>query len=168
MFKEKLVDANAAIEKLDSTFRLPTVEADPYLKSLKALSTAAKLYRTLSESTVDVRILQQSLYKSAWAESSYRPSSVHYLSLKNPKSPELSKIIYWIKHSHLLVSHSLTRGIMTLILGSCRMLWRCLQGARFTSDLVCFATHQTSRILVVSDEFQVISGGLALHIMCHL
>lgn len=72
MFKEKIVDANAAIKKLDSTFRLPTVEADPYLKSLKALSTAAKLYRNLSESTVDVRILQQSLYKSAWAESSYR------------------------------------------------------------------------------------------------
>lgn len=88
MFKEKIVDANAVIEKLDSTFRLPTVDADPYLKSLKALSTAAKLYKNLSESTVDVRILQQSLYKSAWAQSSYRPSSVHYLSLKNPKSPE--------------------------------------------------------------------------------
>lgn len=51
------MDANAVIEKLDSTFRLPTVEADPYLKSLKALSAAAKLYKNLSESTVDVRIL---------------------------------------------------------------------------------------------------------------
>lgn len=88
MFKEKLVDGNAVIAKLDSTFRLANVEADPYLKSLKALSTAAKLYRDLPDASVDVRILQQSLYKSSWAERSYEPSFMHYQSLKNPKSPE--------------------------------------------------------------------------------
>lgn len=88
IFKEKLVDGNAVIEKLDSTFRLANVEADPHLKSLKALSTAAKLYRDFPEASVDVRILQQSLYKSSWAERSYVPSFMHYRSLKNPKSPE--------------------------------------------------------------------------------
>ena len=61
MFKEKLVDGNAVITRLESTFRLAPVEADPYLKSLKALSAAAKLYSNFPEASVDVGVLQQSL-----------------------------------------------------------------------------------------------------------
>ena len=39
------MDGNAVITRLDSTFLLAFIEADLYLKSLKALSTAAKLIK---------------------------------------------------------------------------------------------------------------------------
>lgn len=68
LFETKSVDINALIERLISTFRMANVEADPHFKSLKAVSTAALLYKDFPNATIDVRILQRTLYDVSWVK----------------------------------------------------------------------------------------------------
>lgn len=73
LFETKIINTDKLVENLVSTFRSANVEADPYLKSLKALSTASKLYRNFPNATVNIRVLQQRLYDAAWVKSSSVP-----------------------------------------------------------------------------------------------
>lgn len=77
LFEMKMVNADKLVEILVSTFRSANVEVDPYLKSLKALSTASKLYRNFPNATVNIRVLQQRLYDAAWVKD---PSVPHRFS----------------------------------------------------------------------------------------
>lgn len=65
------MNTDVLVEKLISNFRTANVEADPHLKSLKALSTAARLYKKFPHATVDIRVLQQKLYDSFWVRSTF-------------------------------------------------------------------------------------------------
>ncbi|KAL8925654.1 MAG: hypothetical protein Q9208_003337 [Pyrenodesmia sp. 3 TL-2023] len=51
---------------LEGIFRRRTVDDDKHLRSLKAISTAARLYSGSPHATVDVRILEQRLYNVKW------------------------------------------------------------------------------------------------------
>lgn len=62
----KKLDPDILIDTLTSTFRMAQVEADPHIKSLKAVSTAAMIYRHFSDATIDIRIMQQPLYDALW------------------------------------------------------------------------------------------------------
>lgn len=73
LFKTKSVDADALIDSLISTFKRANVEADPHLKSLKAVSTAAQLYKNFPNATIDVRVLQRRLYDVSWVKLSQFP-----------------------------------------------------------------------------------------------
>ncbi|KAL8648322.1 MAG: hypothetical protein Q9210_005055 [Variospora velana] len=52
--------------ELEIFLRRGKVDIDPHLRSLKAISTAARLYSRFPHASVDVRILQQKLYKLQW------------------------------------------------------------------------------------------------------
>lgn len=54
--------------ELEGFFRRGTEDDDPQLRSLKAISTAARLYSRFSHASVDVRILQQHLYNVHWTQ----------------------------------------------------------------------------------------------------
>lgn len=61
------LNPDTLIDKLTSRLRMINVEADPHIKSLKAVSTAAMLYRNFpTDTTIDIRVLQQSLYAVKW------------------------------------------------------------------------------------------------------
>ncbi|KAI4192232.1 MAG: hypothetical protein LQ346_004411 [Caloplaca aetnensis] len=62
---DKLDSLKTSLE-LEMFFRYGRVDVDPHLRSLKALSTAARLYSRFSHASVDVGILQQSLYQAGW------------------------------------------------------------------------------------------------------
>lgn len=68
--KTNRMNTHALVDKLHSTFQRANVEADPHLKSLKAVSTAASLYRKFPQATVDIHVLQQKLYDASWVKSS--------------------------------------------------------------------------------------------------
>ena len=66
LFERKQVDGNLLASELLRLLRSARIDADPHLKSLKAISTAAKMFKHFPYASVDVRVLQQSLYNSSW------------------------------------------------------------------------------------------------------
>ena len=45
---------------------MAVVESDPHIKSLKAVSTAAMIYRRLPNTTIEIRVLQRQLWQAQW------------------------------------------------------------------------------------------------------
>ncbi|KAL8789827.1 MAG: hypothetical protein Q9213_000895 [Squamulea squamosa] len=66
MFEDDLVNKYEVGHQLERNLRYAPVDVDPHLKSLKAISTAARIFRYFPHATVDVRILQQKLYDASW------------------------------------------------------------------------------------------------------
>ncbi|KAL8883158.1 MAG: hypothetical protein Q9192_007404 [Flavoplaca navasiana] len=66
LFESSSIDKDIVARELESYLRFAPVDVDPHLKSLKAISTAAMLFRHFPYASVDVRILQQGLYNSSW------------------------------------------------------------------------------------------------------
>lgn len=66
---DKLMVASA----LERSLRFARVDVDPHLKSLKAISTAATMFRHFPYASVDVRILQRGLYNASWIRSCVGP-----------------------------------------------------------------------------------------------
>lgn len=64
--ESKKISGEALISRLTWTFRMAMVESDPHLKSLKAVSTAAMIYRHIPNSTIDIRVLQRQLWHALW------------------------------------------------------------------------------------------------------
>ncbi|KAL8904083.1 MAG: hypothetical protein Q9207_003510 [Kuettlingeria erythrocarpa] len=56
---------------LERLFRHRQVDVGPHLRSLKALSTAARLYFGFSHASVDVRVLQQNLHDVHWVRTCF-------------------------------------------------------------------------------------------------
>ena len=54
------------VTRLAVQFRFSQMENDPHLRSLKALSTAAELYKDLTCASVDIRVFQKKLYETPW------------------------------------------------------------------------------------------------------
>ena len=79
LFESEQVDANSMVNRLYTTFQKANMEIDPHLKSLKALSSAAKVYKSFTNASVDVRVLQQRLYNAYWVRPLRRElSSINY------------------------------------------------------------------------------------------
>ncbi|KAL9579554.1 MAG: hypothetical protein Q9212_005043 [Teloschistes hypoglaucus] len=66
LFENNKMDTLETVDQLDLYLRQAKVDVDPYIKSLKALSTAATMYAHFPHASVDVRILQQNLYNASW------------------------------------------------------------------------------------------------------
>lgn len=49
-------------------FQTAEAEADPYLKSAKAVSTAAMIYKNFPDATIDIRVLQCKLWQAQWVK----------------------------------------------------------------------------------------------------
>ncbi|KAL8777623.1 MAG: hypothetical protein Q9203_002470 [Teloschistes exilis] len=74
LFESNKMDTLKTIGQLDSYLRQAKVDVDPYIKSLKAISTAATMYAHFPHASVDVRILQQNLYDVSWVRTCISPS----------------------------------------------------------------------------------------------
>ncbi|KAL8803764.1 MAG: hypothetical protein Q9182_002974 [Xanthomendoza sp. 2 TL-2023] len=66
IFEARLVDKYRVAHELERSLRYAKPDVDPHLKSLKAISTAAMLFRDFPYASVDVRILQRRLYDVSW------------------------------------------------------------------------------------------------------
>ena len=66
LFESNKVEPTAVVSHLSRAFQTANPEVDPHLKSLKAVSTAAMVYKNFPNATVDVRILQRCLYDASW------------------------------------------------------------------------------------------------------
>ncbi|PMD61990.1 uncharacterized protein K444DRAFT_662148 [Hyaloscypha bicolor E] len=71
LFEAGKIDATAISNQLLRTFHNANAAVDPHLKALKAVSTAAAMYRKFPNTSVDVRILQQPIWKAAWVKECY-------------------------------------------------------------------------------------------------
>ncbi|KAI4258127.1 MAG: hypothetical protein L6R42_005284 [Xanthoria sp. 1 TBL-2021] len=66
IFEGYSIDKLMVASELERRLRFARVDVDPHLKSLKAISTAAMMFRHFPYASVDVRILQRGLYNASW------------------------------------------------------------------------------------------------------
>ncbi|KAI4179393.1 MAG: hypothetical protein L6R41_007870 [Letrouitia leprolyta] len=66
LFERKAIDRMLLAHELESSLRYARADVDPHLKSLKAISTAANMFKHFPYASVDVRVLQQRLYDASW------------------------------------------------------------------------------------------------------
>ena len=64
-------------------------DADPHLRAAKAVSTATSMYKRISHSTIDVRVLQRGLYRSRWVKSASKRSAHLNSKLETSIPPSL-------------------------------------------------------------------------------
>jgi hypothetical protein len=74
LFEAGKIDATAISNQLLQTLHGADAAVDPHFKALKAVSTAAAMYQNFSNTSVDVRILQQPLWKAAWVKDCHDPA----------------------------------------------------------------------------------------------
>lgn len=71
LFEDGRMDRQAVVHSLAEDFRIMRlINIDPYLKSLKGISTAAMLYKDMPHASIDIRVLRQKLYHASWMPSS--------------------------------------------------------------------------------------------------
>ena len=66
LFEADKMEPKALVDQLAWHFQLAEPEADPYVQSAKAVSTAAKIYKNFPEATIDIRILECKLWQAQW------------------------------------------------------------------------------------------------------
>ena len=66
VFEDYQINKQMVAHILERNWRYAQVDVDPHLKSLKAISTAAMMFRHFPYASVDVRILQQELFNASW------------------------------------------------------------------------------------------------------
>ncbi|KAI4119608.1 MAG: hypothetical protein LQ345_000513 [Seirophora villosa] len=66
IFESYSIDKFEVAYKLELSLRSARPDIDPHLKSLKAISTAAMMFKHFPHASVDVRILQRELYNASW------------------------------------------------------------------------------------------------------
>lgn len=94
LFESGQVEADRVVNRLHTTFQEAIMEIDPHLKSLKALSTAAKVYKTFANASVDVRVIQQRLYDAYWVQPLMRePPSMNNVSQSHETPDSLRPFI---------------------------------------------------------------------------
>jgi len=71
LFEAGKIDATAISNKLLQIFHNANAAVDPHLKALKAVSTAAAMYQKFPNTSVDIRILQQPIWNTAWVKNCY-------------------------------------------------------------------------------------------------
>ena len=60
------MNTDAMIQSLTEDFRFMPMDHDPYLRSLRAVTTAATLYRQFPQASIDIRVLRQKLWAASW------------------------------------------------------------------------------------------------------
>jgi len=88
LFEAGKIDATSISNQLLQTFHHANAAVDPHLKALKAVSTAAAMYRKFPNTSVDVRILQQPIWNAAWVKACYdEPPEKHMNGLPSSLQP---------------------------------------------------------------------------------
>ncbi|KAL9058881.1 MAG: hypothetical protein Q9206_001714 [Seirophora lacunosa] len=85
MFEGYSIDKLVVAYELEVSLRSAQADIDPHLKSLKAISTAAMMFKHFPYASVDVRILQGGLYNASWIRTCIS-SEDHQMVLKTPVS----------------------------------------------------------------------------------
>ncbi|KAL8850070.1 MAG: hypothetical protein Q9221_004996 [Calogaya cf. arnoldii] len=68
IFEDCSIDKLMVAHELERSLRFARVDVDQHLRSLKAISTAATMFKRLPYASVDVRILQRPLYDASWID----------------------------------------------------------------------------------------------------
>ena len=68
LFEAGKMEPNTVASRLAWHFQTAEVEADPYMQSAKAVSTAAMTYSNLPDATIDIRVLQRKLWQAQWVK----------------------------------------------------------------------------------------------------
>ncbi|KAL8997634.1 MAG: hypothetical protein Q9169_003113, partial [Polycauliona sp. 2 TL-2023] len=94
IFDDCSVDKLMVVHELDLRLRFAQVDVDPHLMSLRALSTAAMMFKHFPYASVDVRVLQQGLYNVSWLRNYNDPDQPQAIPLvvefdKLPSKPWL-------------------------------------------------------------------------------
>ncbi|KAI4265371.1 MAG: hypothetical protein L6R38_009471 [Xanthoria sp. 2 TBL-2021] len=89
IFEGYSIDKLMVASALERSLRFARVDVDPHLKSLKAISTAATMFRHFPYASVDVRILQRGLYNASWIRSCIGPQ-VYQAFLRPLDGPSFS------------------------------------------------------------------------------
>ena len=69
LFEAGKMEPNTVVSRLAWHFQTAEVEADPYMQSAKAVSTAAMTYSNFPDATIDIRVLQCKLRQAQWVKS---------------------------------------------------------------------------------------------------
>ena len=91
LFEQKELMPEVIVGQLAWHFQTAEVEADPYMQSAKAVSTAAELYRGFPDATIDIRVLQCKLWQAQWVKSvvSQTPRSQVHMTSRQVTPPSL-------------------------------------------------------------------------------
>ena len=73
LFEDNKMDSKTVVDSLFNTFQAMSMQSDPYLKSLKVVSTAATLYKDMPSASIDIRVLRQKLYGASWVQGLIQP-----------------------------------------------------------------------------------------------
>ncbi|KAH0545439.1 hypothetical protein FGG08_000440 [Glutinoglossum americanum] len=89
-FESGKVDPKAVVEELQSVLGVAGPGNDPLIMSLRAVSTAAVIYKNFSNGSIDVRILQQPLCDAYWVVECEKRHKVNYTRVPSgSKIPEI-------------------------------------------------------------------------------
>ena len=66
LFEAGKMEPNAVVRRLAWHFQTADAGADPHLKSAKAVSTAAMIYKNFPDATIDIRVIQCKLWQAQW------------------------------------------------------------------------------------------------------
>ncbi|KAI4243339.1 MAG: hypothetical protein L6R40_003511 [Gallowayella cf. fulva] len=93
------IDTQMVTDELERNLRHAQADVDPHLKSLKAISTAAMMFRHFPSASVDVRILQEELFDASWVRTCTGPmqsgaslNKLGFPSITNDMRPTLNKM----------------------------------------------------------------------------
>ncbi|KAL8839866.1 MAG: hypothetical protein Q9170_001546 [Blastenia crenularia] len=88
LFECKKIDCMLLAYELEHSLRYARVDVDPHLKSLKAISTTANLFKHFPHASVDVRLLQRELYDVSWVRTCIGTQTVRGLLREQRGTPE--------------------------------------------------------------------------------
>ncbi|KAL8720042.1 MAG: hypothetical protein Q9225_003035 [Loekoesia sp. 1 TL-2023] len=88
LFEKKKIDSMLLADELERSLRYARVDVDPHLKSLKAVSTAAKMFKHFPYASVDVRVLTQELYDAWWIRTCIGTQTFHGDLRETPEALE--------------------------------------------------------------------------------
>ncbi|KAL8908993.1 MAG: hypothetical protein Q9171_005223 [Xanthocarpia ochracea] len=82
VFEDYQINKQMVAHILERNWRYARVDVDPHLKSLKAISTAAMMFRHFPYASVDVRILKRKIFNASWLRTCFSS-----LDLELPRNP---------------------------------------------------------------------------------
>ena len=116
LFDTGLVDSDKlATMLLSSACRKDNIKR---VVSLKAVSTAANIYRNLSNATIDIRVIQQDLSKMRWmTQATYGPSSLGLFLPATLNLPSIFACICFFESGRFNVEISALENVMAMSTG---------------------------------------------------
>ncbi|CAF9936138.1 MAG: hypothetical protein HETSPECPRED_010027 [Heterodermia speciosa] len=90
LFEAGKMEQFTVVSRLAWHFQTAEVEADPYMQSAKAVSTAAMTYSNFPDATIDIRVLQCKLWQAQWVKSAVSELFISQRNLQSSRVTPLS------------------------------------------------------------------------------